>query len=207
MWRFISIIPFLFNSSYTLATELNDLGEPAIIELIAPNATVRHADDGKTFLTLHNIDKLTTIAAGLHKPNQRFFDAFPLSELAPAWNSCNAMKEIYHVWHPDGVNSLFIFQSSPFVHSTDHSPQASIAFRTPHPRHDQPGTAKLMLTHANYQSIQWLHSTTAQLTFEVQGNSLKTGPYQQVRVMTECVLPLLLAAGLLGNAAAAGGAL
>lgn len=94
------------------AAEMTDFGEPAMIVVAAPAAVVTEEQD-KTVITLENVDRRAGISTSLHKRGARVFDAFPVTELAKAWNSCNAMKEEYKLFHKDGVNSLVMFKAGP----------------------------------------------------------------------------------------------
>lgn len=70
---------------------MNQYGEPAILELVAPTATITLVN-GKSVLTLHDVDKLVGSSAGLHKII-RTLEAFPVAEFSKVWNSCNVMKD------------------------------------------------------------------------------------------------------------------
>jgi hypothetical protein len=161
---------------------MNKYGEPAAIEIVASSATVATAN-GKSTITLHDVDKLAGVISALHK-DSRNFDAFPVAELPKAWNSCNTMKDEMKLWHKDGLNSLVIFHSG-----ADADPKNT--FRAKAPLVTAPkdatrtlggdeGVAKLMLVDAQLVNNN--------LSFDIKGGKLATGDYKRVRVITECVL-------------------
>ncbi|MEH6548343.1 MAG: hypothetical protein V7711_18670 [Pseudomonadales bacterium] len=173
----------LLISSSAFAVDLNTMNkdwEPAAIEIVAPSATVVIAN-GKSTITLHDIDKLAGIISALHK-NSRSFDAFPVAELTEAWNSCNAMKEDMMLWHEDGLNSLVIFHSGvdadPKNTHGAKAPLVTAPKDTTRTLGGDEGIAKLMLVDATLVNND--------LSFDIKGGVLATGDYTRVRVITEC---------------------
>ena len=181
--RRLAAIILVIATSPAYSAELTDLGEPAVIELAAAGASV-NAAAGKTTLTLHKVDELASIAAAIHKRDARVFDAFPVRELPEAWNNCNAMKEEYHLFHKDGVNSMVIFDSGPASKNRPSYLAKAPLITAPKDRTrvpgDDEGIARVMLVNAVMAS--------GDLTFDVINGAIEPGNYSNVRIMTECVI-------------------
>lgn len=189
MQRLLLMFFLLFNGSYSFATELSDLGEPAMVEILAQTAVVNVTEEGKTLLTLYNVDSQATLVGNLYKQDQRFFGAFPLSDLPPVWNAYNAKRNEHHLWHVDGVNSTFAFNSGPpskvrepFLAT---APLVTAKLNTTRIVGKDEGIARLMLANADFEPAN------NQLTFEVKDKFIEPGYYQRVRVLTECFLDFL----------------
>lgn len=167
------------------ANELNTMnkyGEPAAIELSAPSAVVTK-ENGKFTISLNDVDKLAGIVSGLHKTS-RNIDAFPITELPKAWNSCNAMKEEKKLWNKDGFNSIIIFHSGVDANAKNthlaKAPLVTAPKDTSRTLGNDEGVAKLMLINAKL--------TGNTLSFDIKGGAISPGAYQRVRVITECVV-------------------
>ena len=182
--RIIFLAALLCFYNFTNANELNDLnkyGDPAAIELVASSAVVAN-ENGRLTITLNDVDKLAGIVSGLHKTN-RNMDAFPVTELPKAWNSCNAMKEEKKLWNKDGFNSIVIFHSG-----ADSNPVNSHRAKAPlvtAPKDNsrtsgkEEGVARLMLINAKLSGNS--------ISFDIKGGNIAPGKYQRVRITTECV--------------------
>ena len=182
--RFALISLFLCLFNFANASELSPMskyGEPAAIELVAPSAVVVNVN-GKQTITLNDLDKLAGIVGGLHK-NNRTMDAFPVSELPAAWNSCNAMKEEKKLWNKDGYNSIVIFQSGADSDAKNthlvKAPLVTAPKDTSRTSGKEEGLARLMLVNAK------MNANT--LSFDIKGGAIVPGTYQRVRIITECV--------------------
>jgi hypothetical protein len=160
---------------------MNQYGEPAILELVAPTATVTSAN-GKSVITLNDVDKLVGVASGLHK-TIRNLEAFPLVEFSKAWNSCNMMKDQKKLWNADGFNAVVIFHSG-----TDSNPKNTHLAKAPlvtapkdttRTSGSDEGIAKLMLVNAKL--------TNNTLSFDVTNGAMAAGNYKRVRVLAECI--------------------
>jgi hypothetical protein len=161
---------------------MNQYGEPAILELVAPTATVTSAK-GKSVLTLHDVDKLVGSSAGLHK-TVRTLEAFPVAEFSKAWNSCNVMKDQKKLWNADGFNAVVIFHigtdSNPKNTHLAKAPLVTAPKDTTRTSGGDEGIAKLMLINAKL--------TNNALSFDVTNGGIAAGEYKRVRVLAECIL-------------------
>ena len=160
---------------------MNQYGEPAILELVAPTATVTSAN-GKSVLTLNDVDKLVGSSAGLHK-TIRMLEAFPVAEFSKAWNSCNVMKDQKKLWNADGFNAVVIFHSG-----TDSNPKNTHLAKSPlvtapkdttRTSGSNEGIAKLMLINAKLSNNA--------LSFDITNGVIAAGNYKRVRVLAECI--------------------
>ena len=106
---FVALSIYLTSLGTALAVNLEAFGRPALLTFSAEYATIGSPASGSKTITFHNVSKLTSIASDLHKHNQRTFTAFPTSELADAWNTCNAMKLENKLFHDDGFNTIMAF--------------------------------------------------------------------------------------------------
>lgn len=176
-------LALLLTSTSAWSAELSDYGEPAVIELVAPAAVVENSG-GKVILTLKDVDSLATVAAAMHKRDKRIFDAFPVSELPAAWNSCNAMKAENKLFHSDGVNSLVAFDDGPGGQPrTPHLAKAPLVTApkdTTRISGADEGIARLMLINAAM--------VNGDLQFDIQGGAIEPGNYEHVRVLAECII-------------------
>lgn len=178
----ISLLLCLFNlANASELSPMNKYGEPAAIELVAPSGEVKNVN-GKSTITLNDVDKLAGIVGALHK-NNRTMDAFPVSELPAAWNSCNAMKEEKKLWNKDGYNSIVIFQSGADSDAKNthlaKAPLVTAPKDTSRTSGKEEGIARLMLINAKMNANA--------LSFDIKGGVITSGTYQRVRIITECV--------------------
>ena len=161
---------------------MNQYGEPAILELVAPTATVTLVN-GKSVLTLHDVDKLVGSSAGLHK-TIRTLEAFPVAEFSKAWNSCNVMKDQKKLWNADGFNAVVIFHigtdSNPKNTHLAKAPLVTAPKDTTRTSGGDEGIAKLMLINAKL--------TNNALSFDVTNGGIAAGGYKRVRVLAECIV-------------------
>ena len=160
---------------------MNQYGEPAIVELVSPTATVTSAN-GKAVITLNDVHKLVGISSGLHK-TIRTLEAFPVAEFSKAWNSCNVMKDQKKLWNADGFNAVVIFHSG-----TDSNPKNTHLAKSPlvtAPKDTtrtlggDEGVAKLMLINAKLSNNS--------VSFDITNGTITAGNYNRVRVLTECL--------------------
>ena len=106
-------LTLMFSIGHSTAADLESVGRPALLSFSSDYATVETSATGVTTITFHDVSKLTTITSDLHRHHQRAFAAFPTSELAAAWNTCNAMKFENKLFHNDGVNAIMTFSGGP----------------------------------------------------------------------------------------------
>jgi hypothetical protein len=182
----LSVLSFaMLFASTAFGQNLNRMtgyGDPAVIEVVASSAKVTNVS-GKLTITLNDVDKLAAIATNLHQKN-RLFDAFPVSELPKAWNSCNAMKEEKKLWNEDGLNSIVIFHSGADSDSKNtHLAKAPLVTapkdKTRTSGADE-GIARLMLINAKLANND--------LSFDIPKGVIAAGSYTRVRVLTECII-------------------
>ena len=177
-----SLVLFSHSALANNLNAMNQYGEPAVLELVAPTATVTSAN-GKSTLTLNDVDKLVGASSGLHK-TIRILEAFPVTEFSEAWNSCNVMKDQKKLWNADGFNAVVIFHGG-----TDSDPKNTYLANAPlvtapkdktRTSGSGEGIAKLMLINAKL--------TNNVLSFDVTNGAIAAGNYERVRVLTECVI-------------------
>jgi len=141
---------------------MNQYGEPAILELVAPTATVTLVN-GKSVLTLHDVDKLVGSSAGLHKTI--------------------VMKDQKKLWNADGFNAVVIFHmgtdSNPKNTHLAKAPLVTAPKDTTRTSGSDEGIAKLMLINAKL--------TNNALSFDVTNGGIAAGGYKRVRVLAECL--------------------
>lgn len=172
---------------------LEDYGDPAIISFHAEQAEVISDTSGKQMLVLTNTSILATISAAVHKHNQRLFNAFPVDSLPAVWNSCNAMKFEYELFHEDGVNSVFTFDEGPeMVLEHGHLSNAPLITQT----------AKVSKTTGGSEGTIYAMLIDAagnrnKLSFVIEGAQLSEGLYSEVQMSTECVVGVSDYAGAL----------
>ncbi len=92
------------------ASDLPDHWEPAML-LVSADTGVADAGGDAVSLTLSSVHPLVTLVRSLH--DDRHFDAYPVTEFAESYNSCNAMKDDLGLRHDDGYNALLVYANGP----------------------------------------------------------------------------------------------
>lgn len=165
------------------ASEMADLGEPAMLTVTAERATVL-SQDGKAVLQLSDVHPLVVITAALHK--DRYFDAYPITDFASSYNSCNVLKGHSNLWHQDGANSLLVFERGPAASEHAGFRQYSPLITAPHAddaariTDREQGTAPIFIETAEY------NAATGSMSFLLADASLISGNYENVVLNLEC---------------------
>jgi hypothetical protein len=182
------ITGLLLNSS-VIAQDINleDYGDPAIISFHADRANVTTDSSGQR-ITFNGASTLATLTSQVHKHNERFFSAFPISELPESWNSCNNMKFENRLFHNDGVNSAVTFSSGPAGHN-EHGHLSTAPLITQ--------TSEILATVGGDEGLLVMMLDDAvfeggNLSFRVRQpikmRPVSDGVYQEVAVSTECFI-------------------
>jgi len=90
--------------------DLPDHWEPAML-LVSADTGIADASGDAVSLTLRRVHPLVTLVRSLH--DDRHFDAYPITEFAESYNTCNAMKDELGLWHDDGYNALLVYANGP----------------------------------------------------------------------------------------------
>ena len=177
----------LLGTSSALAADLQTYGKPAVLTFSAEYATIDAPQTGTATITFHNVSKLTSLTADLHKHHQRTFTAFPTSELTTAWNTCNAMKFENKLFHDDGVNAVMVFSAGPDTLESGHLSTAALVTQT-QPIETTTGQAegalKMMMVDAAYANNTLRFNLLPSEKFEAQAAT-----FVDVMVSTECFAP------------------
>ena len=162
---------------------LEDYGDPAILSFNAERANVISDSLGQRII-FKGLSTLGTITANVHTHNKRVFAAFPISEFAESWNTCNTMKLQNGLFHSDGFNAIMTFSSGPSgLIEDEHLSVPPLITQTDtvnKTKGMEEGALNLMLLNAKGNSET--------MSFEIKGRVLSDGQYLQVQVSTECIL-------------------
>jgi hypothetical protein len=160
-----------------MADEVNleEYGNPATISINSGSAVI----EGQT-ITLIDVSPLAALSAGMHVHNGRVFQAFPVRELAAAWNSCNAMKFENELFHEDGVNAIIVFSSGASEHGhLTTAPLVTATEEFSHTTGGDEGVLRVMLTELE-------NLDDGNIQFRIEGDEIYDGEYQDVSILTEC---------------------
>lgn len=163
--------------------DLEAYGNPAVISWSAAQASFEETS-GKNVIILSEVSSLATITTNLHKHHQRLFSAFPIAELAEAWNTCNDMKHAEGLFHEDGINAVITFdEATGLTTETEHLSTAPLITSS---KKAEPtvGSAEGMMT------LMLDDATFSQgvLSFEIKGaTSAMVGEISNVNISTECL--------------------
>ena len=159
--------------------------KPSMLILEAKTAVVAGKSDQQT-ITLQNVHPLVAVTHSLGE--NRFFTAFSISAFSESWNSCNRMKDQLQLWNKDGYSSYFVYTSGPLNGEKAKYLTTSPLYTSPdaaNPKYamGKAGALPLFLDRAKYDAT---HNTE---TFLVKNGAPKNGVYQQITLLTECILP------------------
>ena len=185
LFAIIPMVFFNFSSAHAASSVQHPitLGEPAALVISAENAKVKKTE-GKTTITLNNLNPLVTMIAALHK--QRVFENFPVSTFAEHWNNCEKMKHSYHVGREDGYNANFSYgkgeNNASMASYYESAPLLTNKNSLTRINKEEAGGLKLFVQNATY------NSKNNSLSFEELRPALQAGDYNEIIMITECIL-------------------
>lgn len=158
---------------------LEEYGDPATISITSDSALI----EGET-ITLIGVSPLASLSSGIHVHNRRVFQAFPVTELAASWNSCNEMKFENGLFHEDGVNAIIVFSSGFSEHG--HLTTAPLVTSTQEfsdTTGGDEGVLRVMLTEME-------NLAGGNIQFRIDAEGISDGEYQEISILTECASEL-----------------